>query len=126
MADILVVEDDINIRADLTEILRDHGYDVFAARDGQTALTHLKNDGPPSLILLDLTMPVMSGWEFRKAQLRDPALAHVPVLILSGDAAIAQEAASMHAAGFIQKPFSLESLVQTVQAHLAPAVIHGV
>jgi len=115
MADILVVEDDIDIRADLTEVLRERGYDVFAAGDGSSALQHLKEAGPPGLILLDLTMPVMNGWDFRKIQLRDPELAEVPVVILSGNEGIAMEAANMHAAGYIQKPYSLESLVETAQ-----------
>jgi CheY-like chemotaxis protein len=115
MADILVVEDDIDIRADLTEVLRERGHDVFAVSDGAKALARLKEKGGASLILLDLTMPGMNGWDFRKVQMRDPQLANIPVVILSGNEAIAQEASAMSVAGYIQKPYSLEALVETTE-----------
>src|SRR5512146_3119469 len=76
---ILVVEDDADIRSVLCEILRDHGFDVAAACNGRDALDQLRRGARPSLILLDLMMPIMSGADFRAAQLATPELRGIPV-----------------------------------------------
>jgi CheY-like chemotaxis protein len=60
------------------------GYAVAAAADGAEALEALRRAAPPDLILLDLMMPVLDGWHFRREQLRDPALPAVPVAVVSG------------------------------------------
>ena len=80
---ILIVEDDSDLREALSEVLRDEGYSVESAADGREALDRLRRDLRPSLILLDLTMPVMNGWQFRAEQRRDPALSEIPVVVLS-------------------------------------------
>jgi CheY-like chemotaxis protein len=81
---ILIVEDESRIRAVLTEILEDEGYPVASARNGLEALTYLRQQADrPHLILLDLGMPVMTGWEFRAEQQRDPTLAGIPVIVMS-------------------------------------------
>src|SRR4051812_39456009 len=81
---ILIVEDDTELRETLGEILQEEGYHVAGVGNGREALDHLRQSDPPCLILLDLMMPVMSGWEFRDQQRQDPDLAGVPVAILSG------------------------------------------
>src|SRR5450755_3211947 len=82
---VMVVDDDLGCREVLTEFLRIWGYDVEVAANGKEALEKLHTVGqpPPSVILLDLMMPVMGGREFRQEQLRDPLLAKIPVVIVS-------------------------------------------
>src|SRR5208283_5094195 len=80
---ILLIEDDSDLADALAEILIMEGYRIVYASDGMAALALLAEDELPDLILLDLMMPKMSGWEFREAQLRDERLAHIPVVVLS-------------------------------------------
>jgi len=81
---ILVVDDDRDIRDSLVEVLGEHGYPVIGAGNGVEALEILRTSAPPpSLILLDLMMPVMDGREFRERQLENPALADIPVIVIS-------------------------------------------
>jgi CheY-like chemotaxis protein len=82
-ATVLVVEDDGVIRAGMEQLLQSAGYDVVSATDGRNALDLLRAGAAVDAILLDLMMPVMDGWAFRREQLRDPRLAHIPVIVLS-------------------------------------------
>src|SRR5690242_7123757 len=87
---LLVVEDDADVREALIEVLADHGYFALAAANGREALEILRAEGPrPSVILLDIMMPVMDGQQFRAAQLEDPELAAIPVIVLSAHAKVA-------------------------------------
>ena len=82
--DILIIEDDAGIRDMLTMLLEDDDYSVTSATNGQQALNHLhQRERLPQLILLDLAMPIMDGWQFRAAQHADPRLAAIPVVVLS-------------------------------------------
>src|SRR5262245_11415139 len=94
---VLVVEDDNDIRDALTLILRDQGYQVDSASNGQEALDQLRRGSPANLIVLDLMMPVMDGWQFRHEQQRDPTLAGIPVVIVSADGSVQHKAASIGA-----------------------------
>src|ERR1044071_1184503 len=76
---ILVVEDDSAIREVLTDVLESEGYQVLNAANGREAIQLLRSSTLPCLILLDLMMPVMNGWQFRDEQRQDPLLAPVPV-----------------------------------------------
>jgi CheY-like chemotaxis protein len=114
---ILVVEDDEATRDALTLVLQASGYQVTTAANGQEALDALREPSPPCLILLDLMMPVMDGWQFRALQRQDPALAVIPVVLVSADGNTPQKAASLGAAGFIQKPVDVHALLDTVQRH---------
>jgi len=80
---LLFVEDDSAIRESLGEALQEDGFEVVAAANGREALEHLRNGARPSAILLDLMMPVMDGWDFRRAQLDDPSLRDIPVVVVS-------------------------------------------
>jgi CheY-like chemotaxis protein len=80
---VLVVEDEAAARAGMEQLLRGAGYDAVGASNGQAALDLLRSGIRPRAILLDLMMPVMDGWAFRREQLRDPHLAHIPVIVLS-------------------------------------------
>ena len=81
---VLVVDDDPEIRASLSELLGEEGYQVVAAANGREALDWLRAaPATPCMILLDLMMPEMTGWEFRDLQSRDPQLSDIPVTVIS-------------------------------------------
>ena len=111
---ILVVDDDVDIRREVSEILREEGLDVITASNGGEALRVLRTSRPPSVILLDLMMPGTSGWEFRRAQLADPVMADIPVLVFSSFDSGARNAADLHADGFLTKPFSIAELLAAI------------
>ena len=79
MPAVLVVEDDDDLREVVVQTLTRVGYRVLGARDGEDALAQLAEERDVGVILLDLMMPRMSGWEFRRQQLADARLAKVPV-----------------------------------------------
>ena len=111
---VLVVDDDGDIRETLTEVLSVAGFRVSAAANGLEALDLLRA-APCDLVVLDLMMPVMSGWEFRDEQLRDPAIAHVPVIVVSA----ARAPRPVTAAAFLPKPFDLDAILNLAD-RLAP------
>jgi len=102
---ILLVEDDRSIRVALQAILEDEGYAVTAADNGRQALERLRSSAAPDLIVLDLRMPVMDGWEFRAAQKDDPKLARIPVLAISADGSA--KAAAIDAQAYLRKPLNM-------------------
>lgn len=110
----LVVDDDPYIRDALADVLADEGYAVTAARDGEEALEFLRASLRPAVILLDLRMPGMSGWEVRKRLLADPELSGIPVVLLSADAHLEDAQAALRAAGSLRKPPSLDELLEAV------------
>jgi CheY-like chemotaxis protein len=115
MARILIVDDEAFIRLYLEEVLADEGHDVMSARDGAEALRLLRTAGiTPDLILLDLMMPGMNGWEFRKAQAADPVLAGIPVVVVSGAGDVQAEAARLGVKGYVTKPFFPENLLAAI------------
>jgi CheY-like chemotaxis protein len=80
---VLIVEDDSAIRGALTDALQDEGFDVATAANGRQALERLRGGPLPAAIVLDLMMPVMDGWDFRNAQLQDPRLRQIPVVVVT-------------------------------------------
>jgi CheY-like chemotaxis protein len=118
---ILIVEDDLDIRDVLTQVLEFEGYQVVGVGNGREALDYLRNNPRPGLILLDLMMPVMDGWQFRAQQQQDPELNQIPVVILSADGNVYQKAATIRAAGYLKKPVELETLLDTVGRHCVVA-----
>jgi CheY-like chemotaxis protein len=111
---ILVVDDDPDIREALQDVLEYEGYSVLLAANGAEALTVLASSAPPSLILLDLMMPVMDGFKFRAKQLEDPRFASVPVVIVSAGGEIMKHAKQLGAAGYIEKPMSRGAILDVV------------
>jgi two-component system chemotaxis response regulator CheY len=109
--DVLIVEDQPDLRESLADLLELQGYRVDTAANGQEALAHLRGASPPQVILLDLRMPVMDGWAFRHEQQQSPALAVIPVVVVSGEADVGKEARALHAAGHLVKPIDLEALL---------------
>jgi CheY-like chemotaxis protein len=112
MVSVLVVDDESDIREAVSEVLADEGYLVHGAGDGAEALRKARALHP-HLVLLDLMMPGMNGWEFRAAQRGDPELRDIPVVVLSALGRVS----GMEAADFIQKPFDLERLLSSVRTH---------
>jgi CheY-like chemotaxis protein len=113
-ARILVVEDDEAIRETIAELLEGEGYGVARAADGAEALEQLQSTGGADLILLDLMMPVMDGWELRDRLRSDPRLARIPVVLVSADDALERQARRMGVQGWLAKPFDIEHLLGTV------------
>jgi two-component system cell cycle sensor histidine kinase/response regulator CckA len=118
-ARILVVEDDHAICDVLHDVLEDEGYVVLTAPNGREALDALRTAAAPDLIILDLRMPVMDGWQFRALQKSDLALAGIPVIAVSADGS--PQAAAIDAAAYLRKPLSTESLLDAVSRILADA-----
>lgn len=110
----MIVDDDPDICMSVQIVLEAFGYRVTTASDGAEALRKLASDEAPCLILLDLMMPGMNGQEFREAQLRDPALAQIPVVVLSGDYKVDERAAKMGVEG-LGKPIELPLLLAKVE-----------
>lgn len=115
MARILVVDDEVFMRLYLEEVLAEEGHEVLSAHDGADALRLLRGGGaPPDLILLDLMMPRMNGWEFRREQTADPALSSIPVIVVSGAGDVESEAERMGALAALTKPFLPDRLLAVI------------
>lgn len=114
MKTILIVEDDATISITLKELLEDDGYNVLSAPNGVVALDILKNSTPPFLILLDLMMPVMDGFQFREHQLANSAIKDIPVVIMSAAGNVEGKRPAISANGYMKKPMDIHELLTTV------------
>jgi CheY-like chemotaxis protein len=115
VSSVLIIDDDLDIRREVSEILREEGLEVTTAANGAEGLRMLQTSSPPpSVILLDLMMPVTSGWDFRRAQLADPALAAVPVLVFSSFDSGPRNAADLRTNGYLTKPFTITQLLTAI------------
>ena len=115
---ILIAEDNDDVREALEMALKTVGYMVFTAKNGKDALKKLKSTPTPTLVLLDLMMPVMNGWEFLAAQKADAVFATYPVITLSAvsPSLNAQEIyPSIDLEKFMQKPVDLDDLLGKVE-----------
>ena len=117
---VCVVDDDADIREILDDLLSAEGYEVIVAGDGQTALNRLRaRKDECGLIILDLMMPRMNGWEFRRKQLADAAVAGIPVVLLTGAGNAAKAIDELDVAGIIEKPVDLDTLLAKVALYCA-------
>ena len=108
---ILLVEDDDTLRGAMQMVLEWEGYRVACAADGRQALDFLRAGGRPALILLDVMLPGLDGWQFRQQQRRDPDLAKVPVVVVSAlDAADCPDADA-----YVRKPFAPQELLEAIR-----------
>jgi CheY-like chemotaxis protein len=110
---IFVVEDEPVLRLSMRRLLEWEGFRVSCAADGREALNRLRDGDPPTLILLDLRMPGLDGWQFLAEQKRDETLAGIPVVVVSASS----EADIPVAAGHVRKPFQPHDLLQAVRRH---------
>jgi CheY-like chemotaxis protein len=113
---ILVIEDDDLTRDALRFILQAQGYEVAAAENGQAALDRLR-ECRPDLILLDLMMPVLNGWDFSARIALDPNLACIPVVVCSGAGELVQRGLPPGTADYLHKPFEFDALLRAVRKH---------
>ncbi|MDB4972848.1 MAG: hybrid sensor histidine kinase/response regulator [Myxococcaceae bacterium] len=109
---LMVIDDDGLALEAITAMLRGHGYDVDPCASATEALARLSEGAAPRVIVLDLLMPEMDGWEFRARQLREPAWAHIPVVAISADTSA--KARAIHADAFLPKPLDGALLLQTI------------
>ncbi|MET0385027.1 MAG: response regulator [Polyangiales bacterium] len=116
---ILLVDSDLAFRRELHEILVERGYNVETADNGWQAWSYLQTHAPPALILLDLTLPVMDGWELHAAIKSHPELAAVPTVIVSGLDRYRIEASLSDAQGYIEKPIRTAQLFEVVLRYVA-------
>ena len=112
--EILIVEDDFAARTLLAELLESRDYSVATAADGRQALDYLRTSSPPKVIILDLMMPVMDGWEFLEHQAHDPALTNIPIVVLS--ATELPQPTKVNA--ILQKPVQVDAFVELVEQFL--------
>jgi len=117
---VLVVEDDVDVRAGLADLLEGEGYHVIAVGDGSAALEYLRSvHALPRVIVLDMMMPVMDGFQFRAEQQRDIELARIPIIVLSAYGDVKQSATSIRADAYLVKPVEGRDLVRVIE-HVAP------
>jgi DNA-binding response OmpR family regulator len=121
---VLIVEDDPDVRAMLLELLAAEGFHAVAAEDGLEALHLLRavrhrSPETPCLVLLDLKMPRLSGKEFRRAQLRDPTVASVPVAVMSGATDLDRRAKALGAVATLPKPIDCDVVLAVVRRYCA-------
>jgi CheY-like chemotaxis protein len=110
---VLIVEDDDDLREMMAQLLSLEGFQAAAVANGLEALEYLQQGVAPDLILLDMMMPVMDGWEFRRHQKADPTMARVPVVVLS---ALDQTRISeISAEAILKKPLDFERLLELVR-----------
>lgn len=111
---VLLVEDDHDILDTLGEVLACEGYEVRLAANGREALASLRDETvPPDVILLDMMMPIMNGWEFLAEKRRDARIAPIPVVVVTADSKLNQ--ASIVVEKLIRKPIDLELLLRTIE-----------
>lgn len=113
---VLIVEDDLESREALAELLEVEGYRAIRTANGQEALDFLRQGSRPDLIIMDMIMPRVNGFRFRRLQRRDPALASIPVIITT---AIGR-AAGVEANLILQKPIDVKTLLRAVAEFCSP------
>ena len=112
---VLVVEDDEGIRDFVSMVLADEGYEVATAPHGAAALD-LIDQAQPSLILLDMRMPIMDGWEFSRAY-RELPPPHAPIVVVTAAQDAAERARQINADGYLAKPFDVDELLRIVDQY---------
>ena len=120
MTVVMLVDDDEGARESLTELLEETGYSVLQADNGSAAWQLLEEvEGRCDIIVLDLMMPTMNGWDFRRKQRGDPRFAGIPVLLMSSGAHIASVSAELEAADYMSKPVEIADLREKLRKHAA-------
>ena len=117
MSRVLVIEDDTEFRDHLVHLIQKRGHEVVTADHGAAALAILQSGVKPNLILLDLMMPEMDGWMFRARSMTDPAIAKIPIVVLSGVHAIENEWVKLGAVGHLGKPVNLIKLYELIERY---------
>lgn len=114
---VLLVDDDLDIRDAVRETLADEGYETIEANDGQEALDYLRSHPLPPVILLDWNMGPMNGRQFMEELAKDPTLSFIPVVLLTADARAEEKSMTGSFAGYLRKPVDLDSLFAYLKLH---------
>jgi CheY-like chemotaxis protein len=117
---VLVVDDEPAIRQLLNDLLSAEGHAVLSATDGRNALDQLHSGARPCLILLDLMMPLLDGWQTAEQLRRDPELRTIPFAVIAANPRYEADAYRMGAAAWLGKPLEISALLETVE-HLCQA-----
>ena len=113
---ILVVEDDEDIARNIALLLTDEGYSVTSAANGRCAFDYLQSAKTlPSLILLDLMMPVMDGFQFREEQRIHPRFSIIPVVVMTADGQFQIKKLTASVRAFVKKPVDIDMFLEVVQ-----------
>jgi CheY-like chemotaxis protein len=118
---LMIIDDDNDLRETLADVMAAVGYEVAPFSDAARALAALENGLTPFLILLDLMMPGMSGWEFRAAQLENPKLAPIPVVVVTAATGVGEQRRTLGDVAIVHKPFALDTLLPIVVQHAQAA-----
>jgi CheY-like chemotaxis protein len=116
---ILVIDDNDDLRETVQMLLEASGYSVVTAANGRAALAHLKDGARPGLILLDLMMPDMNGWQFLEHARGDQSLSAIPILIMTAHQPT--DVARMPLAEVVPKPFDAATLLAAIARHVSPS-----
>ena len=120
---ILIVDDDRGVLNGLTELLEEEGYKVATAIDGLDALRQLRGGLRPCVILLDLMMPVMDGWDFRHEQMKDQVLSDIPVVVITAagfsDASVKAQFGDIE---FVAKPPPVQRLLDAIRRRCGESI----
>src|SRR5277367_3621419 len=114
--DVLVVDDDTDIRESISHLLKYEGYDVSTASNGAEGFVQLKNKRP-SVILLDLMMPVMDGWQFKTEIDSNPEFKNIPIVVVSADGNIRDKSLSIGISEYLPKPIEIDNLLSLVKKY---------
>ena len=117
---VLVVDDVDATRHGLAELLRLRGYATQEAKNGAEGIEVLRQHPETGVVVLDLAMPGTNGVWFREQQLREPALAHVPVIVFTGSAKV-EQLHQLALADVLLKLFSVDALFEAIDRHCATA-----
>ncbi len=117
---ILVIEDHELARRALAALLSTMGYEVAEAANGREALATLATEARPDVILLDLVMPIMDGWEFMKRQRLDWRLCTIPTIVISGVPSHDPRCLEMPIVRLLPKPYTIEQLMAAIEAECSP------
>jgi CheY-like chemotaxis protein len=118
---IMIVDDDADVRDAVADLLEGHGYAVIPASNGQEALNELKAGQKPSLILLDVMMPIMDGQAFTAEQQADPELSDIPVVVFTAFGAALDKMKDMESFARIEKPVQADKLLDSVDRWTGPS-----
>ena len=119
---ILLVEDDEDVRGSLAVLLEAEGFRVLEAGDGLGALERLATGGRVAMIVLDLQLPRLTGWEFREHQMANPSWGTIPTIVLTGASLSPEEIRWLAAKTVLTKPFIFEDVLRFARAYVQPAV----
>jgi CheY-like chemotaxis protein len=117
---VLLVDDDTDLRSTVAQLLRDHGWAVEDCPDGRAAMERLRDSARPApdLVLLDLMMPVMNGWQFLDERRQDRVLAAIPVVLMTASRTEVDSASEISA--WVRKPFGVGQLLDVVTKLIGP------